>query len=198
MIPGIFARPHAAQTVTSPWQPAPLAAAEPVTDHVVLGGCPPLDASEETKLRNTLAASLAVGLAVAAALLPSPPAQAGERATALSLVRGRRATRARRGHLVMAHGFPMTGDTAERFNRLVALVNERFPGRRVRVTSTTGGVHSDPRHAQGRAVDFVVEALTARESVTLEALARRVGFQPVNEYLRRSRHWTGPHMHVAH
>jgi len=99
--------------------------------------------------------------------------------------------------VVTAHGFRMTARTAVHYERLLGLIGQTFPGRGVRITSTMGGRHVDPAHRQGRAVDFVVEPLSVKESRTVEKLAAQVGFTPYNEYVHSSPYKTGAHMHIA-
>lgn len=99
--------------------------------------------------------------------------------------------------IVTADGFRMRADTARAYHRLKALIAEAYPGRPVRITSTMGGRHTDPGHREGRAVDFVVEPLTNKESRAVEALAWQAGFRPYNEYVHSSPYKTGPHMHVT-
>ncbi|MDQ7824598.1 MAG: hypothetical protein RDV48_17485 [Candidatus Eremiobacteraeota bacterium] len=98
--------------------------------------------------------------------------------------------------IVVYRGFRMTRQSARCFQFLEHLVKTRFPGRSVIITSTTGGVHLDPRHYEGKAIDFIVERLTVEESKSLEDLARKSGFIPFNEYIYSSRYKTGDHMHV--
>lgn len=100
-------------------------------------------------------------------------------------------------HMVTLDGFRMTAETAARFQILLEKVGKSFPSRIVRITSTTGGRHADPDHRLGRAVDFVVQPLSKKESKVLERLAEDAGFHPFNEYLRNSRFKTGRHMHVS-
>lgn len=99
--------------------------------------------------------------------------------------------------MVTIDGFRMTAETAARFKKLHAKIGETFPGREVRITSTTGGRHADPNHRLGKAVDFVVEPLSKKESKVLEQLSEDAGFRPFNEYLHGSQYKTGQHMHVS-
>lgn len=98
---------------------------------------------------------------------------------------------------VTSHGFRMRADTAASFQKLLKLVGKSYPGRGIRITSTVGGHHLDPRHRDGRAIDFVVEPLTIKESKHLEELAQQAGFDTLNEYIHSSPYKTGPHMHIA-
>lgn len=98
--------------------------------------------------------------------------------------------------IVSYKGYQMTKRAARCFARLEDLIARQFPGRRIIITSTTGGKHLDPKHYQGKAIDFVVDGLTARESLLVESLARQVEFMPYNEYINSSTYKTGDHMHV--
>lgn len=98
--------------------------------------------------------------------------------------------------IVTYKGFQMTKRAARCFAKLEELIGQSFPGRRIIITSTTGGKHLDPKHYQGRAIDFVVEGLTTNESLLVESLSRQVDFMPYNEYVKSSPYKTGDHMHV--
>jgi hypothetical protein len=93
-------------------------------------------------------------------------------------------------------GFKMTRKAALHFKKLEECIAAYFPGRQVIITSTTGGVHLDPRHAEGKAIDFVIEGLTRKESVFVESLAQQAGFTTFNEYIYSSPYKTGDHMHI--
>lgn len=99
--------------------------------------------------------------------------------------------------IVSYQGYDMQAQTASRFIRLEQLIKESFPGRGVHITSTVNGTHSDPNHPAGKAVDFVVDGLTAEESKIVEGLCIRAGFKPYNEYIYSSTYKTGDHMHIA-
>ncbi|MCL5035983.1 MAG: hypothetical protein M1269_02590 [Chloroflexi bacterium] len=92
--------------------------------------------------------------------------------------------------------FKMQAQTAERYANLEELIAARFPGRKVEITSTMEGRHSDPNHPAGKALDFVVEGLTQSESRELEVLCSQAGLKPYNEYINDSTYKTGDHMHV--
>jgi hypothetical protein len=98
--------------------------------------------------------------------------------------------------MVLYRGFRMTARTAQYFRILESLIQRSLPGRNIIITSTTGGTHLDARHYQGKAVDFVVEKLTIKESIYLEYLATQAGLVPFNEYVYSSPYKTGNHMHV--
>ena len=98
--------------------------------------------------------------------------------------------------VVTYKGYQMTKRAARCFARLEDLIAKEFPGRRIIITSTTGGKHLDPKHYQGKAIDFVVDGLSARESLLVESLARQADFMPYNEYIKSSTYKTGDHMHV--
>lgn len=98
--------------------------------------------------------------------------------------------------LITYQNFRMKPATALGMARLERKLEERFPGREVRLTSTTGGRHTDPNHRLGLAVDFVVLPLTRAESRVVEKMAWQTGFKPYNEYIHTSRFKTGDHMHV--
>lgn len=98
--------------------------------------------------------------------------------------------------LIQYNGYQMTQATARAFSQLEQLIEQRFPGRGVTITSTNDGKHLDPNHKAGKAVDFVVDGLTKEESILVEELARQAGFTPYNEYIHSSRYKTGDHMHV--
>jgi hypothetical protein len=98
--------------------------------------------------------------------------------------------------VVTYKGYQMTQRAAHCFARLEDLIAKEFPGRRIIITSTTGGKHLDPKHYQGKAIDFVVDGLSARESLLVESLARQADFMPYNEYIKSSTYKTGDHMHV--
>lgn len=103
----------------------------------------------------------------------------------------------RPSQFVVAHGFPMTAATAVHYEKLLRMVRKRFPGREVEITATTNGMHLEAAHHQGKAVDFVVEHMTRKESMVLEDLCWKAGFRPFNEYVHSSRYKTGDHMHVS-
>lgn len=99
--------------------------------------------------------------------------------------------------------FRMRAQTARKFQEFVKLMNKHHPGVPIRITSTTTGTHSSHSHKDGRAVDF---ALSMRgggrvpTSLTNSAtrLARKAGFyRSINEYIKHTRHKTGPHIHAA-
>jgi hypothetical protein len=100
------------------------------------------------------------------------------------------------GRIVLYKGFRMTMKTAQCFKVLEALIEGHLPGRRIIITSTTGGTHLDARHYEGKAVDFVVEGLTVQQSIYIEYLATQAGLIPFNEYVYSSPYKTGNHMHV--
>lgn len=93
-------------------------------------------------------------------------------------------------------GYQMQAQAADRFQKLEYLISKEFPGRKITLTSSTDGTHSDPNHYAGKALDFVVDGLTKEESVRLEDICRQAGFKPYNEYLHSSYYKTGDHMHV--
>ncbi|MCE7870785.1 hypothetical protein DYH09_10445 [bacterium CPR1] len=101
------------------------------------------------------------------------------------------------GLLVRFQGHRMKPATALAYARLEKKLAEHFPGREVRITSTTAGRHTDPAHKNGLAMDFVVENLTREESKLVEELSWQSGFKPFNEYVRTSKYKTGDHMHVV-
>ena len=90
----------------------------------------------------------------------------------------------------------MTPKTAANLEILLELVENAFPGQEVRVTSTVTGQHAEPKHAQGKAVDFVVEGISRAQSKILEKLCWTAGFEPFNEYVKGSTFKTGDHMHI--
>ena len=92
--------------------------------------------------------------------------------------------------------FYCTNETAARFVALQKLVHERWPGRAFWVSCTTGGKHASAAHAQGRAIDCGVDGISNQESYELESLAQQAGFNTYNEYVYRSKNWTGAHMHI--
>ncbi|MCL6450415.1 MAG: hypothetical protein K6T75_03875 [Acetobacteraceae bacterium] len=96
-------------------------------------------------------------------------------------------------------GRRMRRETREKWERLERELEER--GYRAEITSTTTGRHSDPRHRQGRAVDFVVykgrKGISPAESRKVEDICRQQGWTVYNEYLKDSTYKTGPHMHVS-
>lgn len=98
--------------------------------------------------------------------------------------------------MVNYQGKDMQAQTADRFQKLEGLVQARWPGRTVTITSTTDGNHLDPNHAAGKAMDFIVDGLTKDESVELEGLCSQAGFKAYNEYIHSSPLKTGDHMHV--
>lgn len=98
--------------------------------------------------------------------------------------------------LIQYQGYNMQAQTASRFLKLEDMIHQAFPGRQVTVTSTTDGEHTDPNHAAGKAVDFVVDGLTKDESKIVEDLSVRAGFTAYNEYINNSTYKTGDHMHV--
>jgi len=98
--------------------------------------------------------------------------------------------------IICYRGFQMTKRAARCFTKLEELIAQNLPGRRLIITSTTGGKHLDPKHYQGKAIDFVVTGLTAHESLLVESLAKQVEFMPYNEYINSSTYKTGDHMHV--
>jgi len=101
------------------------------------------------------------------------------------------------GVMTVYRGFSMTKKAAHHFRILEGLIAQSFPGRQVIITSTTGGSHLDVRHYEGNAIDFVVEGMTAKESLLLESLARQAGFGTYNEYIYSSPYKTGDHMHIS-
>lgn len=98
--------------------------------------------------------------------------------------------------IINFRGYQMQAQTADRLQKLEYLVAKEFPGRKLTVTSTTDGRHSDQNHYAGKAVDFVVDGMTKEESVRLEELCRQAGLKPYNEYVNSSAYKTGDHMHV--
>ena len=82
------------------------------------------------------------------------------------------------------------------FDALRELVHRQWPGREFWASCTVEGQHSSQAHYDGRAIDLGVYPMTAEESDTLERLAQSVGFYTLNEYRKKSEHWTGPHLHV--
>lgn len=93
-------------------------------------------------------------------------------------------------------GYDMQAQTADRLQKLEYLIAKEFPGRKLTVTSTTDGQHSDQNHYTGKAVDFVVDGLTKEESLKVEELCKQTGLTPYNEYVNSSYYKTGDHMHV--
>lgn len=87
-------------------------------------------------------------------------------------------------------------ETAARFEILKAACRKQWPNRLLWISSSTGGTHSSAAHTDGRALDFGIDGLSARDSYTLESLAQRSGFKTYNEYVYRSAYWTGEHMHI--
>lgn len=100
------------------------------------------------------------------------------------------------GIIITYKGFQMTKKAARCFAKLEELIGQNFPGRRIIITSTTGGKHLDPKHYEGNAIDFVVEGLSRSESILVESLSRQADFMPYNEYIKSSPYKTGDHMHV--
>jgi hypothetical protein len=98
--------------------------------------------------------------------------------------------------VITYNGHNMQAQTAAKFSKLEAALGQAFPGRAVTITSTMDGKHSDPNHAAGKALDFVVDGLTKEESRTVENLCKESGFKPYNEYLYSSTYKTGDHMHI--
>ncbi|MBI2251773.1 MAG: hypothetical protein HYU63_03315 [Armatimonadetes bacterium] len=98
--------------------------------------------------------------------------------------------------IVQYQGHEMQAQTASRFQRLEKLISEKFPGKKVSITSTTEGTHSDSNHALGKAVDFIVEGISKEESKIVENLCLQAGFKPYNEYIYGSAYKTGDHMHI--
>lgn len=87
-------------------------------------------------------------------------------------------------------------ETAARFETLLQLCRQQWPGRVVWISSTTGDTHTSSAHGDGRAIDFGVDGISKAESYTLESLAQQAGFNTFNEYVQRSTYWTGEHMHI--
>jgi len=98
--------------------------------------------------------------------------------------------------IINFRGYEMQAQTADRLQKLEYLIAKEFPGRKLTVTSTTGGRHSDQNHYTGKAVDFVVDGLTKEESLRVEELCKQTGLTPYNEYINSSAYKTGDHMHV--
>jgi hypothetical protein len=92
--------------------------------------------------------------------------------------------------------YDMQAATAFKFRQLEGLIKKKYPNRGIYVTSTTGGKHVSPAHPAGRAVDFVVDKLTADESREVEKMAKDCGFYVLNEYIYNSPYKTGDHMHI--
>jgi hypothetical protein len=99
--------------------------------------------------------------------------------------------------MTVYRGFRMTNKAAYHFRILEEMIARNFPGRQVIITCTTGGTHLDARHYEGNAIDFVVEGITAKESLSVESLAQQAGFGTYNEYIYSSPYKTGDHMHVS-
>lgn len=103
--------------------------------------------------------------------------------------------------LVTCDGFPMQAATALRwldFNRRLEI---ELPGFAAYLTCTTGGTHASPAHAEGRAVDCVVEdprgyPVTLEESWLAAGVAEACGFSVFNEYAHDSLYKTGDHLHL--
>lgn len=98
---------------------------------------------------------------------------------------------------VTLEGFRCRAIAAARWTVLKSLIAEKFPGRRVVISSTVDGRHVSASHPDGRAIDFCVLPLTDDESAVLEELCRQAGFTPYNEYIYDSPYKTGDHMHVS-
>jgi len=105
---------------------------------------------------------------------------------------------------VRYRGFEACALTFKRFLALEKAVEQEFPGHRVAITCGTGGKHAGTAHGAGRALDLVLERIRDGyrpdthefDSSRLEDLARRSGFETLNEYLNDSPYWTGPHLHA--
>jgi hypothetical protein len=101
------------------------------------------------------------------------------------------------GDWVTIDGFRCRALTAAHWTVLRGYIAERFPGRGILITSTVDGRHMSDRHPDGRAIDFCVSPLSREESIILEDLCRRAGFEPFNEYIHDSPYKTGDHMHIS-
>ncbi len=116
----------------------------------------------------------------------------------------RRVAASQPDRFVRYRGFEARALTFKRFLALEKTVEREFPGHRVAITCTTGGKHVGTAHGEGRALDLVLERIRDGyrpdthefDSSHLEDLARKNGFETLNEYLHDSPWWTGPHLHA--
>ena len=88
-------------------------------------------------------------------------------------------------------------EIAARFETLRQLCKQQWPGQMLWISSTTGDQHESFAHRDGRAVDFGVSGISNSESWTLNSLCEQAGFVPYNEYVYRSKYWSGEHMHIS-
>lgn len=103
--------------------------------------------------------------------------------------------------LVSCDGFPMQAATALRWLDFRERLVSEMPGFAAYLTCTTGGTHASPAHAEGRAIDCVVEdprgyPVTLEESWLVAGLAEASGFSVFNEYAHDSLYKTGDHLHL--
>lgn len=130
------------------------------------------------------------------------PAQGGATGLAPDAIRRLAAEDPHR--MIRYKGFRGQAITFKRYLELEKAVARTFPGYHAAITCTTDGVHSSSAHAEGRAIDLVLERDADGyrpdrgefDTAALAALAPKNGFVPYDEYVHPSTYKSGPHLHV--